>query len=136
MVDKDDDLAIPLQLWVTATDGTRTVVPVVAAGASTRLAAPAGITVFSVRPNPRQGVLAQLRSTTAGDANFDGQADGLDLLACASHVGETFEPSDGPGLWLTNTYFPVECDRNDDGTIDDRDWLDLEDGFASEGTAQ
>lgn len=133
VLEKDDEQPIPLQLWVTGDDGVRTVVSAVASGSSTRLAAPAGVSVLSVRPNPRQGVLAQLRSTTAGDVTFDGQADGLDLLACAAHVGDTFERTDGPGLWRTDTYFPVECDRNDDGTIDEDDWADLENGFASEG---
>ncbi len=136
LLEKDDEPAIPLQLWVTAEDGTRTVLPVVASGTSTSLPAPDGIAVFSVRPNPRQGILAQLRSTTVGDIDFDGQTDGLDLLACATHFGETFERfENGPGLWLTDTHFPVECDRNDDGTIDAADWDELEAGFASEGVA-
>ena len=133
VLEKDDDLAVPLQLWVEDERGARTVVFVTAEGASTRLAAPAGVSVFSVRPNPRLGVLADLRSTVDGDQNFDGEADGKDLLACATHVGETFQPNDsGPGLWLVDQHFPVECDRNDDGTIDATDFADLESGF--EGT--
>lgn len=135
-IDKDDDLAVPLQLWVEDASGARSVLFVTAEGRSTRLPAPAGVEVFSVRPNPRLGVLAQMRSTVAGDMNFDGQADGKDLLACASHFGETFAAStSGPGLWLLDVHFPVECDRNDDGTIDDADWADLEAGFESEGVA-
>lgn len=130
VIDKDDELPIPLQLWVEDQSGARTVTFVTAAGRSTRVPAPAGVDVFSVRPNPRQGVLAQLRSTLAGDVNFDGEADGKDLLACAAHVGETFEPpAGGPGLWLVDTHFPVECDRNDDGSIDQTDFDDLESGF-------
>lgn len=134
IVQKDDERPVPLQLWVEDETGARSVVFVTAEGRETRVPAPSGVKVFAVRPNPRLGVLADLRSTLGGDVNFDGEADGKDLLACAAHVGEKFQPpAGGPGLWLVDQHFPVECDRNDDGVIDDADWADLENGFIADG---
>ena len=103
---------------------------VTASGTSTTVPLESANGLFAVKPNPRLGILAKLSSKVVGDVNFDGEADGLDLLACARAIGTKYKGTDAaPGLWDLDSHFPVACDRDDDGDIDENDWESIESAF-------
>ena len=128
-IEKDDEDELPLSLFVTDLGGERKPLRVTATGTSTTVDVPSSIGLYSVRPNPRLGILTHLSSGLAGDVNFDGEADGKDLLACARSIGVRYAEDDIPGLWDLESRFPVECDRDDDGDVDENDWEAIETAF-------
>ena len=130
VIEKDDEDELPLALWVTDMNGERKALRVTASGTSTAVPLESTNGLYAVKPNPRLGILAKLSSTVVGDVNFDGEADGLDLLACARAIGTKYKGSEtAPGLWDLDSRFPVACDRDDDGDIDENDWESIETAF-------
>lgn len=126
-IDKDDEGDLPLPLTVIDTNGGKKVVRGVAKGTSSTipLQLEPNAEVYAVVPNPRLGVLSKTLSPVTGDVDFDGQADGKDLLACAKAVGTRFEKggADGTlGLWNLASDFAVQCDLDEDGDVDETDW--------------
>lgn len=127
-ITKDEDGTFPYVLRVTRESGEQRDLRVVLEGQETKLAVGPG--VLAVGPQPRLGVLTKPVSATKGDVNFDGDADGRDLLACASRVGEKFKADATTlGLWQLDSRFPVECDLDDDGDVDDDDFAALKAAF-------
>ena len=127
-ITKDEDGTFPYVLRVTRESGEQQDLRVVLEGQETKLAVGPG--VLAVGPQPRLGVLTKPVSATKGDVNFDGDADGRDLLACASRVGEKFKADATTlGLWELDSRFPVECDLDDDGDVDDDDFAALKAAF-------
>ncbi|MBK8219191.1 MAG: hypothetical protein IPK71_36155 [Myxococcales bacterium] len=127
-ITKDEDGTFPYVLRVTTEDGQSRDVRVVLEGQETKV--PLEGAVLSVAHQPRLGVLTKPVSATTGDVNFDGDADGRDLLACAARVGEKFKADATTlGLWELDSRFPVECDLDDDGDVDDDDFAALKSAF-------
>jgi hypothetical protein len=130
VIEKDDEDELPLALLVTDMSGERKAVRVTASGTSTAVPLESANGLYAVKPNPRLGILAKLSSRVVGDVNYDGEADGLDLLACARAIGTKYKGSEAaPGLWDLDSRFAVACDRDDDGDIDENDWESIETAF-------
>ncbi len=135
-IDKDDEGDLPLPLTVIDMNGVRKVVRGVAKGTSSTIPIPLepNTEVYAVVPNPRLGVLSKTLSPVTGDVDFDGQADGKDLLACAKAVGTRFEKggADGTlGLWNLASDFAVQCDLDEDGDVDETDWNAIVSAFGA-----
>lgn len=135
-IDKDDEGDLPLPLTVIDTTGAKKLVRGVAKGTSSTIPIPLepNTEVYAVVPNPRLGVLSKTLSPVTGDVDFDGQADGKDLLACAKAVGTRFEKggADGTlGLWNLASNFAVECDLDEDGDVDETDWNAIQAAFGA-----
>lgn len=130
-ITKDEDGTFPYVVRVTTEDGQSRDVRVVLEGQETKV--PLEGAVLSVAHQPRLGVLTKPVSATTGDVNFDGDADGRDLLACAARVGEKFKADATTlGLWELDSRFPVECDLDDDGDVDDDDFAALKSAFGGD----
>lgn len=130
-VEKDDEDPIPLSLTVIDMNGEKKALKFVAQGTRTIVPAEASAGIYAVVPSPRQGILSKLVSTTPGDVDFDGEADGKDMLACARAVGTKFtaDAAANPGLWNLESRFAVKCDIDEDGDVDEQDWKTIETAF-------
>ena len=74
--------------------------------------------VRSVRPHPRHDGVLRSHSAVAGDVTFDGEVDGLDIIACARAVGASLQPGAGSeGLFRIDLDFDPRCDVDDSATI-------------------
>jgi hypothetical protein len=117
-----DGLVVPLELLVTLADGSVKKQRVRFDGSKpVELDEP--FAVRSVRPNPRQDGMIWSRSAVAGDVDFDGEVDGLDVIHCAWRLGKVADPSqpDGEGIWSTDLDFDPRCDADGNGTLGDAD---------------
>jgi hypothetical protein len=128
---KGDADPMTLELWLRLDDGQRVKRRVELRGRTTRLHVATGARVRSVTTSPRHDVLVDARSACEGDLDFDGEADGLDLLRCTPLVGTSSQPASAIGLWNLDERFDPRCDRNGDGTIDDDDLAALAASFGT-----
>jgi len=130
-IEKDDEDPIPVAVTVIDMNGEKKTMRVLAEGTSTLVQADSAAGLYAVVPNPRQGILEKLVSTTKGDVDFDGEADGKDLLACGREVGTKFSTSAAanPGLWNIESRFAVQCDIDEDGDVDEDDWETIKTAF-------
>lgn len=130
-IDKDDEDDLPLAFTVVDMNGEKKPLKAVAKGTSTAIPLETTVGIYAVVPNPRLGILAKLASPVAGDVDFDGEADGKDLLACARAVGTKFTTTAAanPGLWNIESRFAVECDIDEDGDVDESDWTAITTAF-------
>jgi hypothetical protein len=113
--------ALPLELWVEYDDGRVLAQRVVAS--EPRIELTVSGPVRRVRPNPRQDALLSSRSSVAGDVDFDGEVDGVDVLHCAWRKGRSAGPgqSAGEGFFGFDLDFDPRCDGDADGRIEQRD---------------
>jgi hypothetical protein len=78
--------------------------------------------VRSIRPNPRHDAIVWSRSAVAGDATFDGEVDGLDLIHVARQVGRrAFDPEEADSIWSIDVGFDPHADLAEDGVVDAAD---------------
>ncbi|MDB4935182.1 MAG: Aminopeptidase [Labilithrix sp.] len=118
---KHDAHPMTLELWLRLDDGQLVKKRVDLAGHTTKVHVATGAWVRSVSASPRHDVLVDAVSTVKGDLDFDGEADGIDLLRCTPLVGKTYRSSSAVGLWNTDEHFDPRCDVNGDLKIDDED---------------
>jgi hypothetical protein len=128
---KADALPMTLELWLTLEDGQRLKHRVTLGGRRSRTHVETPVKVRSVAASPRHDVLVDVRSHVEGDLDFDGEADGLDLLRCTRLVGRTYEAATGVGLWNIDETFDPRCDVDGDMTIDDHDIAELAASFGT-----
>ncbi|MCC6903313.1 MAG: hypothetical protein IT377_30350, partial [Polyangiaceae bacterium] len=127
-----DGLVIPLELVITLADGSVKKQRVRFEGSKPLELAEAGV-VRSVRPNPRQDGLVWSRSAVAGDIDFDGEVDGLDVIHCAWRLGRVADPSqaDGEGIWSSDLDFDPRCDTDGNASIGDSDLASVTGAFGA-----
>lgn len=118
---KADDAPMTLELWLRLHDGQLVKRRVDLTGRSTRVHLETGAWVRTVSASPRHDVLVDSTSAVVGDLDFDGEADGIDLLRCTPLVGKSYTSSNAVGLWNLDERFDPRCDVNGDLTIDDDD---------------
>jgi hypothetical protein len=130
---KDDDLPMTLELWLTLSGGERVKRRVDLGSRVTRarLDVDPGASVLAVSASPRHDALVEVRSAVHGDLDFDGEADGFDVLRCARQVGASYDPKPAASLWEPEVSFDARCDLNDDLTIDDQDLAEIAAGFGT-----
>lgn len=115
VVTLDDPRPVRLTLFVEREDGSVEKRGVELAPGATRVDVGAG--VRAVRPSPRHEGHVLAASRVPGDLDFDGEADGLDLLACAREVGAVYDPEGTPGGWALAPTFQERCDVDHDGQV-------------------
>ena len=118
---KADEVPMTLELWLTLDDGQLVKRRVDLAGHTTKVDIATGARVRSVAASPRHDVLVDAASAVAGDLDFDGESDGIDLLRCTPLVGKTYKSASAVGLWNVEERFDPRCDVNGDLRIDDED---------------
>lgn len=128
---KDDELPMTLELWIRLEDGGLLRRRVDLGGRSTPLRIDTPGPVRSIATNPRHDLLVDARSSIAGDLDFDGETDGLDILRCARLVGKTYTATGAVGLWNADETFDPRCDLDGDFDIDDDDLAKLSESFGS-----
>jgi hypothetical protein len=110
-----------VELWLELDDGTRRRERVKLSGSRETFRFETPVAVRAVRPNPRLDPLFWSRSAQAGDVNFDGRVDGLDVLDCAGSVGKRVDATFRPGtesLTGLDLTFDPRCDLLDDGSLE------------------
>jgi hypothetical protein len=132
---KADALPMTLELWLRLDDGELVKRRVDLAGRTTRVHVDTGAWVRSVATSPRHDLMIDARSKVAGDLDFDGEADGIDLLRCTPLVGKTYKSQAAVGLWNLDERFDPRCDVNGDLTIDDDDLATIAESFGTFRTA-
>jgi hypothetical protein len=119
----DEGVETPLELVAQLEDGSIERHSIRLEPGKTRFELPASGRVRSVRPNPRHDALIWSRSATAGDQDFDGEVDGLDLIQCALAHGRSTDlvGYTGDGILGVDLAFDPGCDIDENGKIDDDD---------------
>lgn len=117
-----DGLVLPLELSITLADGSVKKQRVRFEGSKPVQLSEAAA-VRSVRPSSRQDGLIWSRSAVAGDLDFDGEVDGLDVIHCAFRLGKVADPSQpgGEGIWSSDLDFDPRCDADGNASIGDSD---------------
>lgn len=128
---KADELPMTLELWLRLDDGQLVKRRVDLLGRTTRAHVDTGAWVRSVAASPRHDVMVNARSAAAGDLDFDGESDGIDLLRCTPLLGKTYKSQTAVGLWNIDERFDPRCDVNGDLTIDDDDLTALSASFGT-----
>lgn len=128
---KDDEIPMTLDMWLELGDGQTVKQRIDLAGKVTHAHVDTGAVVRRVLANPRHGVLVASRSAVDGDIDFDGEADGFDILSCVTSVGRKYVAPSALGLWTVDESFDPRCDVNQDLAIDDKDIARLADGFGT-----
>ncbi len=118
---KADAVPMTLELWLTLENGEVIKQRAELAGTKTRIFVATSAPVRAVAASPRHDVLVDVRSVTSGDLDFDGEADGLDLLRCTRLVGRAYDSTSGLGLWNVDETFDPRCDADSDLHIDEAD---------------
>lgn len=118
---KADDEPMTLELWLRLEDGKVVKKHVDLGGRTTRVHLDTPGHVRSVSTSPRHDVLVDTVSGLEGDLDFDGEADGLDLLKCTRLVGKKYESVGAVGLWNITEMFDPRCDTDGDFDIDEDD---------------
>ena len=128
---KRDEVPMTLELWLRLDDGQLVKRRVELAGRTTRVHIDTGAWVRTVAASPRHDVMVDARSQVAGDVDFDGESDGIDLLRCTPLVGRKYKSQTAVGLWNIDERFDPRCDVNGDLTIDDDDLTSLAESFGT-----
>jgi hypothetical protein len=128
---KGDTDPLTLELWLRLDDGQLVKRRVDLGGKTTHVHVDTGARVRSVATSPRHDVMIDARSSVAGDLDFDGESDGVDLLRCTPLVGKKYESSSALGLWNIDERFDPRCDVNGDMTIDDDDVAAIAESFGT-----
>ena len=128
---KADDVPMTLELWLRLDDGQLVKRRVDLAGRTTHVHVDTGAWVRSVATSPRHDVMVDARSKVAGDLDFDGEADGVDLLRCTRLLGKKYKSQGAIGLWNLDERFDPRCDVNGDLVIDDDDLTALAESFGT-----
>ncbi|AKU97592.1 Aminopeptidase N [Labilithrix luteola] len=128
---KTDSQPMTLEVWLGLEDGRRETQRVDLQGTSTTVQLPTTGRVRSVSLNPRHDVLVEVHSAVRGDLDFDGESDGLDLLACTRLLGRKYAGEPGSGLWNIDETFDPRCDRNGNLRIEQADLDELASNFGS-----
>lgn len=128
---KADASAMTLELWLKLDDGQLVKRRVDLAGRKTRVHIDTGSWVRNVMTSPRHDVLVSAKSAAAGDLDFDGESDGIDLLRCTPLVGKSYSTTNAVGLWNVAERFDPRCDVNGDLRIDDDDIALIADSFGT-----
>lgn len=110
-----------VELWVTLLDGAIEKRVVDLEGAGGELTIAASDEVLSVRPNRYHDPIVWSRSAIAGDVDFDGAVDGVDLVTCAQDATLAF-----PDVSEVSNLFEVvpidfRCDLDANGLVDRAD---------------
>lgn len=128
---KADTVPMRVELFVTLEDGTRVRTHADLGAAETTIQVGAPGPVRSVALNPRHDVRLASVSSVAGDLDFDGESDGLDVLRCARLVGSVYDGVGGSGLWTIDETFDPRCDLDGNFTIDDQDLAILAESYGT-----
>jgi hypothetical protein len=127
---KDDALPMTLELWLRLEDGQLVKQRVDLEGRTTTVHIDTTARVRSVATSPRHDLLVSASSAIAGDLDFDGESDGLDLLRCTPLVGRSYQGT-GSGLYDLEERFDPRCDVNNDLLIDADDIRALAQSFGT-----
>lgn len=128
---KPDEAPMTLELWIRLEDGRLVRRHVELAEKATPLRIDETSAIRSVSLNPRHDLLVDGVSSVRGDLDFDGESDGLDILACARLFGMKYMPTTSVGHWTLDEKFDPRCDLDHDNHIDERDMQILTETFGT-----